>query len=158
LNSLGSVCHPEHLEIEGYRNEVVPSFFTLQLHCLHLSRRLANPSAGPSNPEVRLRRAASGGRRSNHGEELLKANVMAYMGRLPAKPKHDGVAAFFEAHFVGLSKVLEDYHQRIGKRWEGEELTYGQTLTPGGLITKLRHWKRDEAFRAALSQVCTIRD
>ncbi len=83
---------------------------------------------------------------------------MAYMGRLPAKPKHDGVAAFFEAHFVGLSKVLEDYHQRIGKRWEGEELTYGQTLTPGGLITKLRHWKRDEAFRAALSQVCTIRD
>jgi len=130
LNSVRSICHPNHLKIEGYRNEVVPRFFTLQLHCLHLGSRLANPSAGPSNPEVKMRRAASGGRRSNHGEELLKADVVAYLAKQPAKARYDSVAAFFDAHFEGLAKVLENYRKRNGERWEGEPLTYGQTLTP----------------------------
>lgn len=150
------LCVPENLDNKYYRDEVVPLFFALQLHCAVLAR-YANAKEHTNPDELRREQTARKGgiakREADYGEEVLKADVVRCL-----KALKDGAYKSLPALLAGpLMQVWDEYSAGIGSPRErgGPTILYGQDFDKESFIRKVEGWAdKDPQVRGEVERVC----
>lgn len=146
---------------DSFMNAVVPHFFSLRTHCLHLIEIATwNKKGSPADPRVRANRAAAGGKVKNHGEHVLKDMVLNFLNEQPSEPIHRSISTLCAALHAGLNKTREDYLALLESPTErgGLPLRYGEDQKDlFDFRRKFLEWKKDPEFRKALDRICVIR-
>jgi hypothetical protein len=146
----------------SFMNDVVPLFFSLQLHCYNLVEIANRPPGIPADPRVSRNRSSIAGKSKNYGEHVLKGMISNFLDAQNPERKYRNVNSLFEKLEDGLGKTLNDYLDLLDSPTEagGIPLRYGDNprLTIDGISRKLHQWKNeDPEFRKHLERICTIR-
>ncbi|MPS87221.1 MAG: hypothetical protein E2585_00725 [Comamonas sp.] len=144
---LAALLASANLRSEAFLNHVVPHFFALQLHCYRLYRRLEIPAGVPEESAVRLDRAAKGGKARAIGEDILKSRISDFLQSKAGETFSTG-DALFDQFGDELQQILHTFQRDvIGKERHPQShrlITYGSSLTSGGLVRKFGAWRRHD--------------
>lgn len=155
------LCHDTQIP-HSFMNEVVPLFFSLQLHCHNLVE-IANPPAGaPADPRIRKSRALSAADSKNYGEDVLKGMILKFLNDQEAKTKYKKVDELFLNLADGLKTTLDNYLGLLDSPTEagGPPLRYGKNpaVTIYTIPRKLKEWKNEDLeFKKGLERLCVIK-
>lgn len=149
------------VEITGnidFRNRVISLIFPLQIKIYEINKIINSPPGIPTDPAVKKVRSSLGGSARNYGESVLSNKILHFL--FTKRPNsnefiYPSVTKLFEEHEEDLADILAEYQKSIGHplKTGGPKISYGDSLTPHGLIRKIRQWsKKYPDFNAELKK------